>query len=88
MDYVAVPTPDHMLTEMFNELDFEKEGSVEFDVFLARMSFKIQNRFSSDHHDAQCRDRQAPSPGSKWRCCLRKQIKLLAISFGAVYGRF
>eukprot|EP00667_Euglena_gracilis_P015468 EG_transcript_16096 len=48
IDYVALPTPDNMLTDMFSEIDLEKEGSVEFDVFLARMSFKVQNRFSSE----------------------------------------
>jgi Ca2+-binding EF-hand superfamily protein len=37
-----------MLTDMFNEIDIDKEGSVEFEVFLARMNYKIQGRFSSD----------------------------------------
>ena len=45
---LAFPTPDNMLTDMFNEIDIDKEGSVEFEVFLARMNYKIQGRFSSD----------------------------------------
>ena len=44
----AFPTPDNMLTDMFNEIDIDKEGSVEFEVFLARMNYKIQGRFSTD----------------------------------------
>lgn len=48
IDYVAFPTPDKMLTDMFSEIDIDGEGSVEFEVFLARMSYKIQGRFSND----------------------------------------
>eukprot|EP01001_Neometanema_parovale_P007658 NODE_3954_length_1137_cov_97.787968_g3762_i0.p1 GENE.NODE_3954_length_1137_cov_97.787968_g3762_i0~~NODE_3954_length_1137_cov_97.787968_g3762_i0.p1 ORF type:complete len:296 (+),score=46.48 NODE_3954_length_1137_cov_97.787968_g3762_i0:67-954(+) len=48
IDYVAFPTPDKMLTDMFNEIDIDQEGSVEFEVFLARMCYKIQGRFGTD----------------------------------------
>eukprot|EP00995_Heteronema_vittatum_P013169 NODE_923_length_1136_cov_263.969641_g638_i0.p1 GENE.NODE_923_length_1136_cov_263.969641_g638_i0~~NODE_923_length_1136_cov_263.969641_g638_i0.p1 ORF type:complete len:288 (-),score=37.61 NODE_923_length_1136_cov_263.969641_g638_i0:217-1080(-) len=48
IDYVAFPTPDKMLTDMFTEVDIDGEGSVEFEVFLARMNYKIQGRFGAD----------------------------------------
>eukprot|EP00906_Rhabdomonas_costata_P031454 RCo044422 len=48
IDFVAFPTPDSLLAEMFTEIDVDGEGSVDFEVFLARMSYTIQGRFSTD----------------------------------------
>eukprot|EP00996_Jenningsia_fusiforme_P001857 NODE_2714_length_1136_cov_25.558418_g2492_i0.p1 GENE.NODE_2714_length_1136_cov_25.558418_g2492_i0~~NODE_2714_length_1136_cov_25.558418_g2492_i0.p1 ORF type:complete len:272 (+),score=35.40 NODE_2714_length_1136_cov_25.558418_g2492_i0:58-873(+) len=48
IDFVAFPTPDRMLTDMFNEIDVEHEGSIDLEIFLARMNFKIQGRFTSE----------------------------------------
>jgi len=48
IDYVAIPVPDGVLDEVFGELDPGPGGAVELDAFLARMGYRIQNRFSAD----------------------------------------